>query len=404
MTTTVGRVVVVGGGIAGVSTAAALRAEGFDGEVVLVDAGERPYDRPPLSKDFLAGEADVKELTLQPPEWYDDHRIELLSSTVATRLRPHEAVVELGSGVSLRADRVVLATGGRAARPPIAGADSSLVHTLRTVEDADRLRDRLVSGARLLVVGAGLIGAEVASTARFLGVDVVLADPVERPLEAVIGAEAAELLHGMHVDRGVRTVAAGVSCFEQRGDEIRAELQTGEIVTADVVLLGVGMLPAVELAQDAGLRIDRGIVVDETMTTSNAAVLAAGDPARVRSGGRFAEPAEHWDAAQVEARRCAGTILGRPPQPATAPWFWTDRHGHHVEVVGRVARCDRTVVRQAPGSFAVFGLSGGLVAGAIAVDDSLLVRAARRMIDRGVRVDPDALADPTTDLRKLLRR
>lgn len=387
----VGRVVVVGGGVAGVSTAAALRAGGFDGALTLVDAGEFPYDRPPLSKDFLARPQDLAAIALQPESWYDEQSVRLLNRTTVTTLRQSEGAVELSDGSLLPADRVVVATGGRAARLPIPGADHPRVHVLRTAEDAQRLREALVPGATVLVVGAGLIGAEVASTASELGCDVTLADPVCPPLTSAFGEEVAAWLHGVHAERGVKTVDSGVSTLEE--------------TDADVVVLGVGMVPETTLAETAGLEVDRGIVVDAGQVTSNPAVLAVGDPARTRRAGVLLPRAEHWEAAQFDGQRAAATILDAPVPAATAPWFWTDRHGLHIEAVGDLHSAAATILRGQLGRppFAAFGLSERRVVGAVTVDDPMSARAARRLIDRAVDVDPDRLADPATDLRKLLR-
>ncbi|MFF0818188.1 NAD(P)/FAD-dependent oxidoreductase [Rhodococcus sp. NPDC003318] len=402
----VDRIVVVGGGIAGVSTVGALRAGGFTGDLTLVDAGEFPYDRPPLSKDYLAGAKDLKQIALQPAEWYDDNTIRLRTLTRAAALRAGEGGVELADGTVLPADRVVLATGGHAARPPIPGADSPRVHVLRSSVDADRLREALVPGARVLVVGAGLIGAEVASTAVDLGCEVVLVDPVAVPIAAAVGHDVAAWLHGLHTGRGITTITAGVESFTDTGAGIDAVIGgEAEPRTFDAVILGVGMVPETTLAESAGLVVDRGIVVDPGQVTSNPAVLAVGDPTRIRVGDVLRPRAEHWDAAQYDGRRAAATMLGAPAPESSAPWFWTDRHHRHVEGVGRMADADTTVVRGelGAGSFSAFGLRNGTVVGAVAVDDSNAVRAARRMIDRSLVVDPQRLADTATDLRKLLR-
>jgi NADPH-dependent 2,4-dienoyl-CoA reductase/sulfur reductase-like enzyme len=401
------RVVIVGGGLGGVSTAAALRSGGYDGELTLVDAGEFPYDRPPLSKDFLTGAKDLKQLALQPPGWYVDQGIRLISRTTVTALHADLGAVEIADGGMLRADRVVLATGGGAARPPIPGCDDHRIHVLRIADDAERLRAVLVPGARLLVVGAGLIGAEVAATAAGLGSDVVLVDPVSPPLVGAVGPLVAGLLHDMHAPRGITVLQAGVESFQSSRDGLRAALSGEESPRIfDAVVLGVGMVPSTRLAEAAGLETDGGIVVDGCQTTSNRAVLAVGDPTRRRTGGVLARRAEHWEAAQLDGKRAAATILGSPAPAATAPWFWTDRHGVHVEAVGEMAEAASTVVRGEPvdgGRFSVFGLDGRRVVAAVAVDDSATVRAARRMIDRAVEVDADLLADPATDLRVLLR-
>ncbi|WP_433566683.1 NAD(P)/FAD-dependent oxidoreductase [Nocardia sp. CA-151230] len=402
----VGSVVIVGGGIAGVSTAAALRAGGFVGDVTLVDAGEFPYDRPPLSKEFLEGRKAFTDIALQPPRWYDDNKIRLITRTSVTALHTGLGRVELSDGTTLSTDHVVLATGGRAARPPIPGSDSARVHVLRTGEDADRLRAALTPEARVLVVGAGLIGAEVASTAVDLGCDVVLVDPVRPPLTAAVGSELAAWLHTLHTQRGVITLQAGVESLRDTAFGIEARLTSIDLPrTFDVAILGVGMVPETGLAASAGLEVDRGIIVDQRQITSNPAVLAVGDPARTRRNGALLPRTEHWEAAQHDGQRAAATILGSAAPADTAPWFWTDRHHRHVEVVGEMAAAEDIVIRGAPGSasFAAFGLRNGQVVAAVGVDNSTAVRAARRLIDRGIAVDGDRLADPSTDLRKLVR-
>ncbi|MER5178251.1 FAD-dependent oxidoreductase [Streptomyces sp. NPDC002896] len=400
------RVVIVGGGIAGVSTAGALRAGGFNGDLTLVDAGEFPYDRPPLSKEFLAGTKDIKQIALQSPQWYDDQCIRLVNRTAVGALRPRDGKVELADGTLLPADRVVLATGGGAARPPIPGIDSERVHVLRSADDADRLRPALVAGARVLVVGAGLIGAEVASTAVHLGCEVTLVDPVATPLAVALGPELATWLHELHQRHGVTTAQAAVESFTDRGDAIEVRLAGAtEPQVFDVVVLGVGMVPNTELAALAGLEVDRGIVVDTGQVTSNPAVLAVGDPARTRDGGVLLPRTEHWEAAQHDGARAAATILGTPAPAPAASWFWTDRHGRHVEAVGHMDAAEQTVLRGSfdDTAFSVFGLRDGLVVAAAAVDDSSAVRAARRMIDRRIAADVGRLSDPSVNLRSLLR-
>lgn len=399
-------VVIVGGGIAGVSTAAALRGGGFAGDLTLVDAGEFPYDRPPLSKDFLLDGKDLAGIALQQPQWYDDNKVRLVNRTTVTALRPGSGGVELSDGTTISADRVVLATGGRAARPPIPGGDSARVHVLRTAEDAGRLRGALSPGARVLVVGAGLIGAEVASTAIDLGCEVVLVDPVRTPLAAAVGADVAAWLHDRHEQRGITTVCAGVEFLRDTTSGIEAVLTGGaEPREFDAVVLGVGMVPDTALAAAAGLRVDGGTVVDPQHRTSNPAVLAVGDSARIWRDGLPPARSEHWDAAQRGGQRAAATILGAPAPAQTAPWFWTDRHGLHVEVIGEMAAAEQTVVRGTFGTspFSVFGVRDGYVVAAVGVGDSNAVRAARRMIDRTLAVDVAKLADVAVDLRRLLR-
>lgn len=397
-------VVIVGGGIAGVSTAMALRAGGYAGPVVLVDRAGLPYDRPPLSKGYLSGDLDAAQLHLQPAQWYADHDVAVVGEAEAVDLALDPAAVTLSDGRILRAEWIVLATGGTARRPALPGGASPRVHVLRERADADRLRAVLVPGARLLVVGGGLLGSEVASAARARGVDVVLADPLDPPHAAALGPDLAAWLHTEHAARGVRTLATSLVALEDSDGGIDAELANGERLRGlDAVLVAVGMVPETTLARRAGLAVDDGILVDVAQETSHPRILAVGDSSRVRGQAR----AEHWDAARLAGQRAAATILGQAPPPSTAPWFWSDRHGRHVEVVGELgAAPGRAVVTRGipgPGPFSVWTLERGRIVGAASVDDPVAARAARRLVDRRVAVDPARLADPGSDLRALLR-
>jgi len=401
------RVVVVGGGIAGVSVAGALRTGGYAGDLVLVEPADFPYDRPPLSKEYLAGARELAQIALQRPEWYAEQKVDLVAGTSATGIRPDAGEVVLSDGRVLVADRIVLATGGRPIVPRLPGIEAGIladrVHVLREHVDADGIRAYLTAGARLLVVGGGLIGAEAASTARELGCAVVLVDPLDPPLAAAVGTEVAAWLHGLHAEHGVETVTTTLESLQPTDTGIAAQL-TGEDDSRDfdAVLIGVGIRPDTALADTAGLETDNGVLVDELQVTSHPRVLAVGDCARLRNARRT----EHWEAAQHDGQRAAATILGTEHPRVTASWFWTDRYHRHVEGVGAPGdAAAQRVVRGRVGDppFSVFAVRDGLVVGAVAVDDPNAVRAARRMIDRGVTADPDRLGDPTTDLRKLLR-
>ena len=402
-------VVIVGGGIGGVATAAALRSGGFDGDVTLVDPADFPYDRPPLSKDYLAGTKSLTDLALQPADWYTTNSVRLEPNTTVTSIAPTDdhVTVELDDGRTLSADHVVLATGGHAMRPPIPGAESERVHVLREAADADALRAALAPGARLLVVGAGLIGAETASTAKKLGCEVVIVDPVQHPIGAAVGNEVAAYLHGEHPAHEVEAITTTLQSLHETDTGIVAHLTHAAQTERefDVVLLGVGMSPAIELAQGSDLRLDRGVLVDENQRTSHPRVFAVGDVSRLEGHDR----AEHWEAAQHDAARAAAAIIGAARPADSTRWFWSDRYDRHVEGVGEMHEPDAehtVVVRGSIGAepFAVFTLRDSKVIGAVAVDDSQAVRAARRLIDRGIPVDADQLGDPATDLRSLLRR
>ncbi|MEU0270038.1 FAD-dependent oxidoreductase [Nocardioides sp. NPDC006303] len=418
---TVSSVLVVGGGIAGVSTVAELRKNGYAGELTLLTVDPFPYDRPPLSKEYLAGAKELDSIALQAPEWYAEQRVDLVTDALVVDLDPAAGTVALSDGRQVSADRIVLATGGHSRWPdfervvrelldrPPAGKgiprSTTGLHTLRSDDDADALRHVLLSRARLLVVGAGLIGAEVASTARKLGCEVVLVDPADPPIAAAVGTRVAAWLHSLHAVHGVEAVTATVEKLESTRAGVVAHIAgENEPRTFDAVLLAVGMVPDTALAKAAGLEVDNGVLVDDHQVTSHPNVLAVGDCARRRGQRR----AEHWEAALHDGQRAATTILGIDAAAETAPWFWTDRYDLHVEVVGEMHEPDaehEDVVRGALGEppFSVFTLHGGRVIGAVAVDDPNAVRAARRMIDRGVDVRASDLADPATDLRKLLR-
>ncbi|MGW0949551.1 NAD(P)/FAD-dependent oxidoreductase [Streptomyces sp. NPDC002623] len=402
------RIAVVGAGLAAVSTCDALRAQGYDGELVLCSAEHGlPYDRPPLSKDVLLGKSRRPDILLRPESWYEETRVDLREGAAVQAIRPHEGALELADGRTVAADRIVLATGGTPRALPVPGGDDPAVHLLRTWEDAERLRERLLPGARVTVVGAGLIGAETAAVAHALGCRVTLIDPVPVPLAAVVGADIAGALHHRHSAEGIEVITAGVERVERRpgslGVLVHLDGYCSGPVAADTVVAGIGIRPATELAEAAGLHVDNGVVVQPGQRTSHPNVLAVGDVARL-DGHRVRH--EHWEAAQHDGEAAAHGILGRPVPEPGATWFWSDRHGSRLEAVGTMADAEHTVLRGAPddGSFTAFGLRGGKLVAAAAVDRARDIMAARRLIDRDVTVDPAQLADESADLRTLLKR
>lgn len=404
---TIERVVVVGGGLAGVSAARELRDRGYDGAVTLIDKDAHPYDRPPLSKDFLLGKIGEDELGLAKPTWYDDASIDLRTGVTAVALRSATGAVELSDGSSVHADAVILALGADAR--PLGDTQAPHIHVLRTLADARALRDNLVSGARLAIVGGGLIGAEVASSARALGVEVELIEPVDPPLAPAVGVDLAHSLHRMHVEFGIRVHKSGVREIRSAGGDVIVELTDGTTVTADDVLVGIGSVPVTDLASDAGLEVAGGIVVDSAARTSNPAVFAAGDSARTRlPDGTLLRRKEHWEAAKFGGHAAAAAVLGQQQPSPSADWFWSDRHGVHVEGVGSMTAEGTTVLRPYRDDDSgriqmAFNVRGDTLLGAAAIDGGLAVRAARRLIDKGTAVTAEDLADPTFDLKRLRR-
>ncbi|MDO0916769.1 FAD-dependent oxidoreductase [Streptomyces sp. DT2A-34] len=399
------RIAVVGAGLAAVSACDTLRAQGYDGDLVLYSAEHGlPYDRPSLSKDVLLGKDRRDDVLLRPEQWYDDQRVRLREGAVVHAIRPQPGGVELAGGAVETADRIVLATGGTPRALPVPGGDDPEICLLRTWEDAQRLRERLLPGARVTVVGAGLIGAETAAVAVALGCRVTLVDPVRVPLAAAVGHDIATALHDRHSAEGIDVITAGVEHVERRQGRFLIHLSGYEAtVCADTVVAGIGIRPATHLAEAAGLRVDNGVVVDANRRTSHPAVYAIGDVAR-GDGHRMRH--EHWEAAQRDGEAVGRAILGRPVPDAGAPWFWSDRHGTRLEAIGTMADAERTVLRGAPesGAFLAFGLRGDRVVAAAAIDRTRDIKAVRRIVDRGIAVDPAELADESADLRSLLKR
>lgn len=398
-------VLVIGGGLAGFSTVRQLRALGHTGTLRMVDPEGLPYDRPPLSKAYLLGHTDQVGLLLADAAWCIEHDVEVVTAAV-TVLRPDAGEAELTDGTVLQADVLVLATGGTARRLPIPGGDLESVLELRTRSDADRLRGLLRPGMRLAVIGAGLIGAETASAAQELGADVVLIDPVDPPLVPAVGPELARRLHDMHADRGLEVVTGVPVSITRDAGSHTITLEDGRAVTADAVLVGVGISPNTALAEAAGLETDGGVVVDDHQRTSHPRVYAVGDAARIRTGdGTLQRRAEHWESAMNTGQTAAAAIAGVDLPVHGASWFWSDRHGVHVEGVGSMTAPGTTVIREIDGAPAIaFRLDDdGYLTGCAAIDGGLAVRAARRIIDRRIRVEPAQLADPTVNLKKLAR-
>jgi NADPH-dependent 2,4-dienoyl-CoA reductase/sulfur reductase-like enzyme len=330
-------VTVVGASLAGLSAARALRAHGFDGRIVIVGAERhQPYDRPPLSKDFLGGALPAAELDLLTE---DDEALDLRwrLGQSAVRLDPRGRAVVLDTGERLVGDAVVIATGARARQLP--GPRLAGVHTLRTLDDACALRTELVSGARLVVIGAGFIGAEVASTARGLGLDVTVVEAAPTPLAGPLGEEMGAVCAGLHADHGVRLltgVGDAALVGEQRVRAVR--FPDGAELPAEVVVVGIGALPCVDWLTGSGLTIDSGVLTDERCATALPAVVATGDCAVTPSSytGTLLR-AEHWTHALKQPTVAAATLLGRDhqqPPVAAVPYFWSDQYGVHLQFAG----------------------------------------------------------------------
>lgn len=404
-----GRVVIIGGGLAGYSAADTLRTLGHTDPITVIDPEPALYDRPPLSKRLFDEDFSLNDLAFASDQDLADRSIEARLERQAVALDAAGRRVILDDGAVLQADTVLIATGGRARTLPIPGGDLPGVHVLRTFADAIAIRSAMSENTRVAIVGAGLIGAELASALHAAGARVTLIDPVEVPLVPAVGAGMAAHLHRMHGARGIATLQGMTSEIRRLDEGLDVVLAAGDRLTVDLVVVGVGLVPNTQIAERAGLDVDRGILVDLSFRTSTDGmpvdgVYAAGDVARRRDAdGTLHRPEEHWEAAQLDGQAVAHAMLGLDTPVKGCPWFWSDRHGVHLEAVGRLSGDGDTVVRDGAEHPAVFLVHGGVLVGAAAVDDTMTVRAARRLIDQRVPVRAEDLADPAVSLRSLLR-
>lgn len=401
--------VIIGGGLAGAKAAEALRAKGFAGQVVLFSAEDRlPYERPPLSKEFLAGKKSLEEFTVQPKSWYAEHDVELRLGTEVTTLDRTAHMVAFNDGDHEHYDKLLLASGSRSRKPPIPGADAAGVYFLRTVDDATELLAQLGDGRRLAIVGGGWIGLEVAAGARGLGTDVTVVESAALPLLTSLGREAGEVFVGLHRDHGVdlRLSTSVEEITTAGGKATGLRLGDGSGVEADAVLVAVGAAPNVEFAERSGLVIaDGGIAVDETLMTSDSDIYAVGDIAAAEHP-LFGVPirTEHWANALKQPAVAADGMLGTPSSYDELPYFFTDQFDLGMEYVGYAPQYEASITRGDLGTreFTMFWLDGGhrVLAGMNVniwegLDDIKKLIRSRRPVDVG------ALADPSVSLSTL---
>ncbi len=400
---------IIGGGLAAGTAAETLRKEGFDGDVTIVAEEQHPpHQRPPLSKGYLAGGEGLDAVILHPEDWYAEHGIRLLMGTTATRLDPGAHTVELGDGSVLSYDAVLLATGASPRALPIPGHDLAGVRSLRRIEDSDALATELRDGGkRLVLIGSGWIGMEVAATARGFGNDVTILERDPVPLALAIGPQLGEVFRALHLEKGV-DLRTSVGVERITGDE-RADgvVVDGETVPADLVLIGVGAAPNTALAEAAGLRLGNGIVVDERLRTSAPDVFAAGDVANayhpvVQRHLR----SEHWANALGAGKVAARSMLGMRAVFDEIPYFYTDQYDLGMELSGYppLMTDAELVVRGDLDAreFIAFWVDGGRVVGGMNVNVWDVNKAVQALIRSGERVDPDKLRDADVPLEDLV--
>jgi 3-phenylpropionate/trans-cinnamate dioxygenase ferredoxin reductase subunit len=390
--------VIVGGGLAGGKAAETLRAEGFDGRVVLIGAEpDRPYERPPLSKDYLRGEAERDAAYVHGADFYDQQSVELRLGTVVEAIDPGARELALAGGERLGFTKLLLATGAEPRR--LAGADGA--HYLRDFRDSDALRAVLDQGGRLAVIGAGWIGSEVAASARQKGLEVTLIEQARTPLEAVLGRELGEVYAAIHRDHGVEVLAGtGVEAVEPG----RVTLAGGRVVECDHVAIGIGVVPRVELAEAAGLEVGNGVLVDARLRTSADGVFAAGDVANAQHplfGTRLR--VEHWHNALEQGPAAARSMLGTGEPYDRVPYFFSDQYDVGMEYAGYATEWDEVVFRGDVESreFIAFWLKDGRVLAGMNVNVWDVTDDIQALVRSGAPVDPARLRDPDVELTAL---
>ena len=397
------KVLIIGAGHAGGSVAAFLRQYGHEGPIVL--AGEEdapPYQRPPLSKAWLKGEADLEALLLRPLSFYAEQNIDFRPSTVAVSVDAEAKTVAFHDGSLETYDLLVLATGSTARKLPVPGGDHPELLELRTLKDAERLKAVLGPGRRLAVVGGGYVGLEAAASARALGAEAVVIERAPRVLARVASETLSTFFTAQHRARGVEIVTgAEVTAVATDG----VTLADGSVVRADAVLVGVGAMASDGLARSAGLRCDDGVVVDDQARTSDPAVFAVGDMTRrpIPVHGGLHHRLESVPNALEQAKQAAAAIVGRPGPAPEVPWFWSDQYEFKLQIAGLPFDADRQVVRGDPttGGFAVFHLNGDRIVCVEAVNAAPEFMAGKQLIGKGTPVDATKLADRTVSMKAL---
>jgi 3-phenylpropionate/trans-cinnamate dioxygenase ferredoxin reductase subunit len=399
--------VIVGASLAGASAAATLRAEGFDGRIVLIGSEPYPpYERPPLSKQLLRGDAAIADVFVHAERFYEDQDIELRVGTRVNELLPQSQVVTVDDGASIRYDRLLLTTGARARRLRAPGADLPGIHYLRDLDDNQALRADLQVATRVAVVGAGWIGSEVAASIRQLGLDVALIDPGPVPLARVLGPEVGAVYRDLHAEHGVELhFGATVHSFLGTTTVAGVRTEDGLDVAADLVVVGAGAEPRIELARHAGLHIDGGIAVDETLQTSSPRVFAAGDVAAAwhpTLGRRIR--VEHWANAQNQGIAAAKNMLGAALSYDRVPYFFSDQYDLGMEYSGHASSWDRVVFRGDPASreFIAFWIAGDQVVAAMNANVWDVTEPLQALIRAREPVDESRLADPDVPLEALV--
>jgi 3-phenylpropionate/trans-cinnamate dioxygenase ferredoxin reductase subunit len=400
------RIIIVGAGQSGARTIAALRKQGSTDEIVLIgDEAELPYERPPLSKDILAG-APLSGAVIFPREYYAEHDIDVRLGTRVSAVEPATRQIVLADSTRLGYDHLVLATGVRARRLDIPGAELDGVLTLRTAQDSTRLSERLTPNARIVVLGGGFLGLEIAAAAVKRGCAVTVVESAPVLLGRILGGFLGKTLAELHRSHGVDIQTnARVKAIEGQQSVSAVMLEDGTTIAADTVVVAVGAIANDELARAADLECADGVLVDAYTRTSVAGIYAVGDVARQRERwSLMAVRLESWENAELQAQAAARTILGEPVSGDAAPWFWTDQYDRNIQILGGCEPDDAVVIRgdAAAPSWCAFFVRQGRLHGAVLMNAGRERRIVRQIMDARQIVDCAVLGDPGRPLKSLV--
>jgi 3-phenylpropionate/trans-cinnamate dioxygenase ferredoxin reductase subunit len=402
--------IIVGAGLTGAIAAQTLREEGFDGKITLLGQEQHaPYERPPLSKDYLQGKADRDSIFVHPEPWYAEHAVDLCLDSVVSSLDPASRTITTADGSQLSYNKLLLATGSKPRRLEVRGGDLDGVYYLRNVEDSERLRIEFAKAKRVVIIGAGWIGLETAAAARAAGLDVTLLVSGDLPLQHVLGPEVAPIFAELHRSHGVdlryRTTATEVT--SSQGTVTGVLLSDATWIEADMIIVGVGVTPRTELAAAAGLKIDNGIVVDEHLRTSDPDIFAAGDIAHAYNPrlGRHIR-VEHWANARRQGVVAAKAMLGQDAVDVRPSYFYTDQYDLSMEYTGEIgpAGYDRIIFRRYPDSrqVIVFWLYEQRIQAGMNINIWDVAEDIERLIQSPHPINADELADPAIPLTSLV--
>ena len=401
------KIVIIGGGQAGAQACASLRQWGYEGSITLIgDELSLPYQRPPLSKAFLKGEMSEERLFFKPQPWYEDNNVTVHLGMSAKSIDRAAQEVVLEDGGTAPYDALIIATGSRPRPLPLEGADLEGVLELRTIEDVERLRPKMIAGTKLVIVGAGYIGLEAAAVARQLELDVTVLEMADRVLARVTSPVISEFYETQHRAEGVdiKTGARLSALVGENGKVSGARLEDGSVLPAELVLVGIGILPNVELAEEAGIACSNGILVDEDARTNDPRIFAAGDCAArplVHYGRRGRLESVHN--AIEQGKLAAASILGKDRPKEDCPWFWSDQYDLKLQIAGLNQGYDDVIVRGDPAErkFAAFYLKSGKLIAVDAINSAPEFLVAKKLIIAGASIAPDVLSNTSTSMKEI---